>query len=151
MNQKFHFQKALPKDVDQIVELEKLCFGEEGFSKKQISYLIRKAKGEVVVIKISGEIVASLILLFRKNSRHIRLYSMLVSPEMRGKGLAKEMILYSEEKAKEMGLKKLSLEVNEKNHAAIQLYETVGFQIFHRKKNYYKDGNSAFVMRKILL
>jgi len=148
MSLPFHFQKALPKDVEQVAELEKLCFGEEGFSKKQINYLIRKANGEVVVAIISGEIIASLILLFRKNSQQIRLYSLAVSPQMRGKGIAKEMISYSENKAKEMGLNKLSLEVNENNHSAIQLYQSAGFQFFQTKKDYYKDGSSALVMKK---
>lgn len=151
MSLQFHFQKALLDDVEQIAELEKLCFGEEGFSKKQISYLIRKAKGEVVIVKISGEIVANLILLFKKGSHHLRMYSLAVSPVMRGKGLAKEMIYYSEKKAKQIGLNKLSLEVSEKNQAAIQLYQTAGFQIIQTKKDYYKDGSSALVMRKDLL
>jgi ribosomal-protein-alanine N-acetyltransferase len=148
MNQHFHFQKALPADIAQIVDLEKLCFGIEGFSKNQINYLVSKAKGEVVVVKISSEIVASLILLYRKNSENLRIYSLVVSTEMRGKGLAKEMIFYSEKKAKSLGLKKLSLEVSENNQAAISLYQNAGFTIFQTKTQYYKDGSGALVMRK---
>jgi len=150
MKLQFHFQKALPEDVGQIAEFEKSNFGTEGFSKKQIRYLVINAKGEVVVIKISGEIVANLILLYRNKSKHARIYSLAVSPMMRGKGLAKHMIKYSEKKAKEMGLTKLSLEVSENNHAAIQLYISTGFQIVKTKKDYYKDGSNALVMKKTL-
>lgn len=150
MIQDFHFQEALPTDIVQITELEKLCFGNEGFSKKQVEYLVKKAKGEVVIVRISGKIAASLVLLFKKNSRHLRMYSLAVLPEMRGKGLAKQMIYYSERKAKEMGLNLLSLEVSENNPAAIQLYQSTGFQIIQMKNAYYKDGSNALVMRKKL-
>jgi ribosomal protein S18 acetylase RimI-like enzyme len=105
----------------------------------------------VVVVKISDEIMANLILLYRKKSNHIRIYSLAVSPKMRGKGLAKHLIKYSEKKAQENDFKKLSLEVSENNLAAIQLYITTGFQIIQTKKEYYKDGSSALVMRKNLL
>jgi len=148
MNNNFYFQKALPEEVVQIAKLEQQCFGEEGFLKKQVDYLVRKAEGEVVVIKFSEKIVASLILLFRKGSRHIRIYSLAVSPDFRGKGLAKEMLVYSEKKASEMNLKQISLEVNEKNTGAIELYQKSGFQVYKTKNNYYKDGSKALVMRK---
>lgn len=146
----FHFQKALPDNVNQIVALEKLCFGEEGFSKRQIDYLVRKAKGEVVVIIVSGEIAANLILLFRKNSKHIRIYSLAVDPKMRGKGLAREMINYAEKKASQLNINQLSLEVNEHNFSAIQLYQSSGFQVVQTKKIYYKDGSDALVMKKLI-
>lgn len=151
MSHNFLFQKASPDDAAQIAEFERSNFGEEGFSKKQISYLISKAKGEVLVAKISEKVVANLILLFRKNSRQLRIYSLAVSSQMRGKGLAKQMILLSEKWAKKMGMERLSLEVNENNRAAIQLYLSTGFQITQTKKEYYKDGSSALVMRKKLL
>lgn len=150
MNQDFIIQRAWPEDAGQIAEFEKSNFGGEGFSIRQINYLISKAKGEVLIVKSERKIAASLILLSRKNSSQLRIYSLAVSPALRGKGMAKKMILHAEEKARKSGYKKLSLEVNENNLPAIQLYQACGFQFYRTKKAYYKDGSNALVMKKNL-
>ena len=151
MNPELIFQQAMPQEAEQIAEFEETCFGEEGFSKNQIKYLIRKAKGEVIVVKKSGVLIGSLILLFRNNSKYLRIYSIAILPEMRGKGIANELIVYAEKKAEELRLKGISLEVNENNMAAVNLYQKAGFRVFQTKKNYYKDKSSALVMRKTIL
>ena len=50
-----------------------------------------------------------------------------VAPEMRGRGLAKKLILLLEEQAKNMGIEQLSLATNIRNDATIGLYEKLGF------------------------
>lgn len=144
------FQNALPEDVERIYLLEKLCFGEDGFSKRQLRYLIVKSKGEVICLKKSTEILASMILLYRKGSRHIRIYSIGVIPKMRGKGLAGKLISFAEYKAFNLNLDQIRLEVNENNIPAITLYKSTGFIVSGSKKNYYKDGSNALVMYKNL-
>ena len=47
-------------------------------------------------------------------------------------------------------LKSLSLEVNEKNIPAINLYKKFGFKNISIRKNYYKDEN-GIIMKKILI
>ncbi|MDD3382047.1 MAG: ribosomal protein S18-alanine N-acetyltransferase [Bacilli bacterium] len=42
----------------------------------------------------------------------------------------------------------LTLEVRVSNQKAIALYEKRGFRISHTRKNYYKDGEDAYVMLK---
>ena len=49
----------------------------------------------------------------------------------------------------ELNLKSLSLEVNEKNIPAINLYKKFGFRDIGTRKNYYKNEN-GIIMKKIL-
>lgn len=48
------------------------------------------------------------------------------------------------------GIHSIFLEVSDKNRSAVSLYEKYGYNIYHKRKNYYKDGSTAICMRKIL-
>ena len=52
-----------------------------------------------------------------------------VSEEVRGKGIGKQMLVFAEKFAKEQGFQCLTLNVTSRNTKAIQLYETLGFNI----------------------
>ncbi len=47
-------------------------------------------------------------------------------------------------------IKNVFLEVGTRNIAAVKLYSGAGFQELARRKNYYKDGDDAIVMRLTL-
>jgi len=49
--------------------------------------------------------------------------------------------------AKEKNIKKLTLEVNEKNMAAIHLYEKLGFKQIAVRNNYYNNTDDAVIMQ----
>ena len=51
-----------------------------------------------------------------------------VSPNFQGRGVAKELFLFVEEKAKELGFDKISLLVDFENPKALALYEKLGFK-----------------------
>ena len=51
-----------------------------------------------------------------------------VSPSFQGRGIAKELFSFIEDKAKELGFKKLSLLVDFENPKAKALYERLGFK-----------------------
>jgi len=70
-----------------------------------------------------------------------------VDPEHRGKGYgAKLMELFLNE-MKNRNVAKVTLEVRVANVVAIRLYEKFGFGQVSIRKNYYKDGCDALLMR----
>ncbi len=83
----------------------------------------------------------------------VDLHRIAVHPEWRKKGLGRALM----ERMKTETLQYLSrpafiiLEVSENNIAAIHLYGSMGFQIIHRRKSYYKDGSAALIMRATIL
>lgn len=48
---------------------------------------------------------------------------------------------------KRSGFETSYLEVETKNHAAISLYQKLGYEILHLKKAYYSDGADAYAMQ----
>ena len=54
------------------------------------------------------------------------------------------------EKCQQLKIKKLLLEVSEKNLAAEEFYSYFGFSTVGIRKNYYKDGSDAFLKEKKL-
>jgi len=140
-------RKASKKDLDEICELEQICFHEDAFSKRQFSYLIKKAKGEFVVVR-KNKLIAYLIFLRRKNSKKYRIYSIAIAPEARGLGIAKKLLEYAEGVALKNNIHQISLEVSENNESAINLYLKQKYQIAGSKPDYYFDGSSAIIMEK---
>lgn len=144
------FQRARTSDLTELYELELACFGADAFSRRQLKYLLEQAKGEFWLSRNEQQISTYLIVLKRKNSNGLRLYSLAVAPSFRGKGSGEQLLLKAEERARELDRQFLYLEVNETNAAAIQLYLRRGYEVFGERKSYYADGSSALLMRKFL-
>lgn len=73
-------------------------------------------------------------------------------PKARGLGLAKELLFNLCQRAlKESRFKEVWLEVEERNTAAIRLYESLGFINEHKRKDYYGLGRHGFNYRLKLL
>lgn len=68
--------------------------------------------------------------------------------EEEGKGIGSKLINTVIEKAKELGLHSISLEVREDNERAIGFYEKEGFKKSHIRKQYYLDSTNAIFMIK---
>lgn len=68
--------------------------------------------------------------------------------EEEGKGIGSKLINTVIEKAKELGLHSISLEVREDKERAIGFYEKEGFKKSHIRKQYYLDSTNAIFMIK---
>lgn len=60
------------------------------------------------------------------------IYDILLSPEVRGKGLGKVIISLAESEVRKLGLKSMGLHVFGHNEVAINLYEKTGFRTTNR-------------------
>ncbi len=76
------------------------------------------------------------------------LEDVLVVPEYRKKGQAKQLLEFMINDLSNKGVKKILLEVRNSNVPAINLYETFGFKVLSKRKKYYIDGEDALVMIK---
>jgi len=141
-------EHATKADLKEIFALEQLCFDAEAFSRRQLRYLLSRAKGYFLVTKQEGKISSFMILLKKKNSSGLRLYSIAVNPKFRGQGLAQIMLKEAMVRAAVDGFKYVTLEVSDINKPAVNLYLQQGFEVFGERKAYYKNGSSALLMRK---
>ena len=72
-----------------------------------------------------------------------------VSPVLRRKGLAKELLELAIEDIKAKGKKRVLLEVKDTNFAAIELYSKLGFKKIAVRKKYYSDGDALVLEKEI--
>ena len=95
-----------------------------------------------------GEITGAAVWLFRAGTKVARLYSLTVSPALRGQGIAAALIAAGQEEALTRQCDRLRLEVRQSNAAAIRLYERHGFRVMAQIPSYYPDGETAVRMGK---
>ena len=89
--------------------------------------------------------------LYREGTRVARLYSLIVSPEHRGQGIATALLNAGERDAVARDRDRVRLEVRVSNVPAIRLYERHGFRVMAKLPSYYPDGESAARMEKPIL
>lgn len=95
-------------------------------------------------------VVAALVLFTRRNSRSARIYSVVVDPACRGRGLGAMLVRAAEREARRRGCALMSLEVREDNRAARAMYEKLGYGPHAALPAYYEDGAPGLRLRKPL-
>jgi len=74
--------------------------------------------------------------------------NLAIDPAYRRRGFGSELLKKGLEYLQELGAQTVELEVRVGNEAAINLYKRFGFLIKERIKNYYHNGDDAFLMTK---
>ena len=143
-------EPATLADVDQLVVLEQTLFMTDCCSRKNFRYLIQHATVIVVRTEKAGTIVGYAILLRRKNSRKMRIYSLGVATSARNTDIGAKLVVALETIAGQANCTMLTLEVSDNNKDAIRLYTKYGFQQYGFRYGYYEDGGHAILMRKYL-
>lgn len=135
-------RKVRPRDLNQIHEIEALAFGDSAFSRRALSYHI--ANNLIICVESDGHVAGYMCFSPLTKTKKRRIYSIAVHPSHRQKGLARSLMLEGERICK---ARQIHLEVDETNHAAISLYESLGYVVFGRYKKYY-GRTDALRMRK---
>ena len=138
--------RALLENLNDIMKIENDCFGSDAFSRYQIAYLITHSKGMFLIARHDGEIAGYISFITSRRHNTGRIYSIAVSPNHRGTGIADALMDESIGYALEKKLRAIFLEVRTDNTTAIKLYEKKGFAVHSVKQKYYKDGASAYGM-----
>lgn len=131
-------------DIDEVMVIEKENFSvpwdENGF----LTYLLREgsiflvAEEECRIVGYCGLITAA---------DEGDITNVSVSGHTRGRGIGDALVNRLQKEAKEIGIKKIFLEVRESNEAAIGLYKKNGFaQVGIRKKYYSQPEEDAILM-----
>src|SRR5467141_2908628 len=76
----------------------------------------------------------------------INIHDFVVLPTSRGKGIGRRLLEAVEAKARELGCCKLTLEVMDKNHQAVRMYQAAGFERYALQE----EAGAAIFMSKPL-
>ena len=133
------------KHVEQIYNLQINNadeFGNNIWSRIEINDLIKKMGFYSTIFleqkKIEG------FGMFLEVHNYLDLYSLFVSPKYRKRGIATNIINRAVNHCKRKNLRKIILEVNEKNTKALNFYISKSFIKTGRRKNYYQLGENYF-------
>jgi ribosomal-protein-alanine N-acetyltransferase len=123
-------------------------FPTDRMSERSVLRLLRSPSAFLWVATLEGAVCATLVVLARRDGRRARIYSVVVDEVARGQGLAKRMVRVAERWARADGRAEVSLEVRNDNLPARRLYETLGYRVDERLRDYYEDHGSGLRLRK---
>lgn len=148
----FKLRPAKISDIKALIILENKIFNYDQLAFQNFKHFLTRGHAQLIVCVEANkkEIAGYSLVLFRKNSRKCRLYSLAMDPNYRGRGLGKMLLKKSETLAKKTGAVIIGLEVKEDNLGAITLYKTFGFQEIGKKEDYYSDHTTAIIFQKEL-
>lgn len=147
MAKRVKIRKATLNDLGTIYKIERESFAHP-YSKKFLSYLLKRKQQINLVAERRDKIVGYSSTRLERNIGHI--LSVAVHPEWRREGTGTELINYTMKSLKEQKCKEMFLEVRRSNTTAMKFYKKIGFEKKRVKKNYYENGEDAFIYYKSL-
>lgn len=137
---------ATLEDIASLLELEDL-FPSDFISRRQFLYHLRNPRAIFLVIRTSAsQILVGYALFLTRQGQAARFYSLIIHPDMRGKGFARMLCEEGISRLLRKGQSAVSLEVDAEDAGAIRLYESLGFKQTGVITNYYEDGRNALKM-----
>ena len=142
------FARAVPQDLPEMAELEKLCFDdpwtlgmlEEGLSSAWSLALVCRNPEGVLVGSALGQHVAG----------EAELHSLAIHPDYRGRAWGHRLLEAFLDVCRHANAEVVYLDVREGNQPALALYRKVGFTLDGRRRAYYANGEDALMMSLLL-
>lgn len=158
MQQTFKLRKFIPDDLQNVMQVNRVCLPENYTDFFFID--LHQRFPETFIIAEENNQMAGYIMCrievglsnfgFGGLIRKGHVVSIAVMPEHRRKGVAKALITKALEGMEYYKAKQCFLEVRVTNDTAISLYKKLGFEITRTISGYYSDGEDAYVMTKKL-
>ena len=130
-------------DLYEIYQLEKIIFKDEAWTQEMLKIeLLGNENSKTLIFEENGRILG--YLMARSVLKEYNIINMGVFPPRQKEGIGTMLLSNFLESIKNNS--SVFLEVKKSNLNAIELYKTIGFKVFDKRKNYYKDGSSALIM-----
>lgn len=136
------------RDLRPIVTLEKICFGRDSWPPLEILAALTFPGTVRLRSKLDGQVVGFAIGDRRGRSDIGWIASIGVHPAHRRKGLGRQLL---EQCERALGTHRVRLSLRENNIAALELYGQAGYARVDVWRKYYRSGEDALVMERILV
>ncbi|MFQ8603031.1 MAG: ribosomal protein S18-alanine N-acetyltransferase [Anaerovoracaceae bacterium] len=132
-------------DVDDIYEIERLCFPDPWSRDSLIYELDKNPRAFYIVAELDDKVVGYAGLWWIGDEGHIT--NVAVRPGFRNRKIASGIMTVMLDFTTKEGIKHHTLEVRRSNEPAIGLYEKYGFEVEGIRKGYYlNNGEDALIM-----
>lgn len=135
-------------NVAAVAELERECFGSDGWSENLLRAEIGDDGKRYIVLVEDGRVVAYGGFVRVLDEGHIM--NIAVAREHRRKGYGSMILNGFFQQAELLGIRSFTLEVRESNLSARRLYEKAGFISEGLRTKYYSDGENCCIYWKYL-
>jgi ribosomal-protein-alanine N-acetyltransferase len=143
---------AITTDFEFLLEIDEASFpGGVAYDAAELAYFMNRAGAETIVAEIDGIIVAFLIMELHGNHRTATIVTLDVRQSERRSGIGSQLLKRSEEILSDYGVESYDLQVDVTNGAAVAFYKKHGFKGIRTLRNYYANGNDAYLMVKDLM
>ncbi len=133
------------EDLDQVVLLEKELFGDDSWDKETfVEQINNNPYASIYIFEDNHKIVGYVDLWIAYENADLA--NIGVSKQYQGKGIGSQLMEFCERIVNQNKCENYSLEVRVSNLKAIHLYEKFGFQKVGVRKNYYANGENAYLM-----
>jgi len=140
-------QPATWRDLRAIAVLEKACFGRDSWPWPELLAALTFPS----TIRLKAELASQLVGFIvgdRRGRKDLGWVATVgVHPEYRRKGLGRELLAACE---RGLGTHRVRLSLRQTNEAALELYLQAGYTRVDRWPKYYRDGEDALVMERIV-
>jgi len=135
-------------DLDDVLAIESVSFSAP-WSRNMFVEEMHNRNAYLTAFKREGKLAGYICFWAVLDEAHV--LNVAVRPDLRRQGVGKAIMAYLESKCRELGLKRIILEVGRRNNPARNLYRQCGFSsIGFRKRYYTSDNDDALVMEKWL-
>lgn len=141
---------AHAKDLDDLVLLENSAFDSDRLSREDLRRQLRNARAVLLVHAEQDRLRGYVLLKLQPRRRRAHMLSIATHPEHRRRGLGRTLLAAAEQAVRDVGIAEMQLETREDNIAALNLYQSLGYQPFGRYLGYYEDQSDACRLRKPL-
>lgn len=156
MEPPFVLRKSTVEDLEQVMNINLVSLP-ENYSSFFFADIYAHFPDTFIVADVDGKIVGYIMCRIESGflnfhlSKKGHVISVAVLPEYRNKGVGTAILNEAmKSMASRYGAKECFLEVRVSNAAAINLYKRVGLKIEKTLRNYYSDGENAYIMSKKL-
>jgi len=142
---------AVAADFDTLLEIDQASFARGvAYDAAELSYFMKRAGTETVVLEEDQTIVAFVIVEVHRTRRSGSIVTLDVRESHRRKGYGAQLLNHAEHILTDFGAEAYDLQVDVTNRPAIRFYRKHGFETVRTLRNYYANGNDAYLMVKEL-
>jgi ribosomal-protein-alanine N-acetyltransferase len=131
------------EDLAEVLAIERASF-DDPWSLGSFRDLLMEPAASWVALE-NAHVVGYLVTIWAADEIH--LVNLAVHTDRRRQGIGSELMNLLMEKARTQNMRAIFLEVRRKNRAAIEFYHRFGFQFLYERKDYYGDGEDAWIMQ----
>jgi len=151
----FKIRSAESRDLQKIHEIEQECFGNEGVTLDQLTWILDKqGENPVIMINVAMDDVDSDTMLgfivwkaqAQVDNPHFEILDLGVSKLYRREGAAQALVENLVEIARDKKHLGLVVYLSEGNPSALSMYEKIGFKVQRVMKAYYQNGENALLL-----